>query len=87
MVRQASISLLLHLNLFLHYSNTVLTKSGGGHYSSQRSLGAGPSGGHGAQQNYWGNSMYPPDINSWYEYGMDPMRFLKKRMFDRLMFS
>lgn len=68
MVRQASISLLLLLNI---YFPTVLSKSGGGHYSSQRSLGTGPSGGHGAQQNYWGNSMYPPDINSWYEYGMN----------------
>lgn len=66
MLRQASISLFILLNF-----NLIQSKSGGGHYSSQRSLGSGPLTGHGsASQTYWGTSMYPPDINSWYEYGM-----------------
>ena len=68
MVRQASFIIFLFL-IF----NKSDCKSGGGHYSSQRSLGSGLSGGHGGssgmQQNIWGNSWYPQDMNAWYDYG------------------
>ncbi len=52
--------------------NKANCKSGGGHYSSQRSL-SGSSGGHGlsggSQQNFWANAWSPQDMNAWYDYG------------------
>jgi hypothetical protein len=55
---------------------SVNCKSGGGHYSSQRSLAAGPSAGHGLSAGnqlqssmHWGNSLLPFDMNNWYDYG------------------
>jgi hypothetical protein len=62
------------IKLFIVLFNKANCKSGGGHYSSQRTL-SGPSG-HGSsggnqQQNsmYWGNSLFPQDTNAWYDYG------------------
>ncbi len=58
--------------LFLLF-NKANCKSGGGHYSSQRSLGSGSSSGYGGsggmQQHLWSNSWYPQDMNAWYDYG------------------
>jgi len=52
--------------------NKADCKSGGGHYSSQRSLGSGgPSGGFGGSAptlGHWGNT-WSSDISSWYDYG------------------
>jgi hypothetical protein len=66
----SSIVFILVKTLFIFF-NKVNCKSGGGHYSSQRSLGAGPAGGHGssAGNQLWRDSWFPQDMNSWYEYG------------------
>jgi hypothetical protein len=73
MVRQASFIVFILIKTLSVLFNKANCKSGGGHYSSQRSLGSGPSGGHGMsgvnQQNLWGNSWYPQDMNAWYDYG------------------
>lgn len=71
MVRQASFIVFILIKTLSVLLNKAHCKSGGGHYSSQRSL-SGPSGGHGSggsQQNFWGNTWYPQDMNSWYDYG------------------
>jgi len=56
--------------------NKAECKSGGGHYSSQRTLGSNSPSGHGMTggnqlQNsiQWGNSWLPLDIHGWYDYG------------------
>lgn len=54
--------------------NRIECRSSGGHYSSQRSLGTGgPTGGYGmstgSQSPNSINSLFPFDMNSWYEYG------------------
>jgi hypothetical protein len=78
MVREASSIGLFFLRLILVLLNKAECKSGGGHYSSQRTLGSSPpAGGHGMMggnqlQNpmHWSNSWLPSDINAWYDYGM-----------------
>jgi hypothetical protein len=71
MRRQASSIVFILIKTLFVVFNKVNAKSGGGHYSSQRSLGAGPSGGHGVSMGsqHWSNSFFPQDMNSWYEYG------------------
>jgi hypothetical protein len=77
MVRQASSIVFIFLRLFLVLFDKAESKSGGGHYSSQRTLGSGSTGSHGSGggsqfQNpmQWSNSWLPSDINTWYDYGM-----------------
>lgn len=61
--------------LFLLDFHLIESKSGGGHYSSQRSLSSGTSSssfGHGPmnqgpQAFYWNNPWINSDPNSWYE--------------------
>lgn len=73
MVRQASFIIFIFIKIFFLLLNKANCKSGGGHYSSQRQLGSGSTGGHGGsggmQQNFWGNSWHPQDMNAWYDYG------------------
>jgi hypothetical protein len=77
MVQQASFINFIVIISFIVLCNKAECKSGGGHYSSQRTLGSGPtSGGHGMSaanqlQNsmHWSNSWLPMDINAWYEHG------------------
>jgi hypothetical protein len=74
MLRQASSIIFILIKIFFVFFNKVNCKSGGGHYSTQRSLGSGSSAGHGSSggnqpQNFWSNSWYPQDINGWYDYG------------------
>jgi hypothetical protein len=76
MVRQASSIGFIFLKIFFVLFNKAECKPGVGHYSSQRTLGSGSYGGHGIiggnqLQNsmHYGNSLYPLDINSWYDYG------------------
>lgn len=77
MLRQASsIDFIIIINIILVLFNKVECKSGGGHYSSQRTLSSGSPSGHGMiggnqLQNsmHWSNSLYPLDINTWYDYG------------------
>ncbi|CAF1092032.1 unnamed protein product [Rotaria sp. Silwood1] len=73
MVRQVSYIVFILITTLFELFNKVNCKSGGGHYSSQRSLGTGSSGGYGAsagnQQHFWGNSWFPQDMNAWYDYG------------------
>ncbi|CAF4585511.1 unnamed protein product, partial [Rotaria sp. Silwood2] len=72
MVRQASFIVFILITILFELFNKANCKSGGGHYSSQRSLGTGSSGGYGVsagnQQNFWGNSWFPQDMNAWYDY-------------------
>jgi len=77
MVRQASSIVFIFIKLFLVLFNKAESKSGGGHYSSQRTLGSNSAGSHGSvggsqfqNQIPWSNSWLPLDINSWYDYGM-----------------
>jgi len=72
-----SFGFILLKTLFIFF-NKVNAKSGGGHYSSQRSLGGGPSGGHGSAMGsqHWNNPWYSHDINSWYDYGKSFIRIL-----------
>ncbi|CAF3299274.1 unnamed protein product [Rotaria socialis] len=75
MVRHVLSIGLIFSSLILVILNKAECKSGGGHYSSQRSLGSGPSAGYGFsgsghQQNSmnWGNPWFSSDLNSWYDY-------------------
>ncbi|CAF1557690.1 unnamed protein product [Adineta ricciae] len=68
MLRKVSVIVLICVEIvFLHFDE-VICKPGGGHYSSQRTLGSGSSGSHGGsignQQNAWGNPWSPEDVNS-----------------------
>lgn len=73
MVRQASSIVFILITSLYTLFNKANCKSGGGHYSSQRSLGSGSSGGYGLsagnQQNFLSNSWFPQDMNLWYDYG------------------
>lgn len=73
MVRQASSIIFILITSLIALFNKANGKSGGGHYSSQRSLASGSSGGHGVsagnQQNYWNNPWMAQDMNAWYDYG------------------
>jgi hypothetical protein len=84
MVREASIIVFILIKTFFLLFNKANCKSGGGHYSSQRSLGSGPSTGHGGsignQQNFYGSSWFPQDINAWYDYGKDIQLFITIRI-------
>ncbi|CAF3073123.1 unnamed protein product [Rotaria sp. Silwood2] len=75
MVRQASFIVFILITILFELFNKANCKSGGGHYSSQRSLGTGSSGGYGVsagnQQNFWGNSWFPQDMNAWYDYALN----------------
>ncbi|CAF0938516.1 unnamed protein product [Rotaria sordida] len=68
MVRQASFIVFILITTLFVLFDKANCKSGGGHYSSQRSLGTGSSGGYGMsvgnQQNFWGNSWFPQDMNA-----------------------
>lgn len=77
MVRQASSIVFIFLRLYLVLFNKAESKSGGGHYSSQRTLSSGSGGSHaslGGNQfqnpTQWSHSWLPSDINTWYDYGM-----------------
>ncbi|CAF1110362.1 unnamed protein product [Adineta ricciae] len=75
MLRKVSVIVLICVEIvFLHFDE-VICKPGGGHYSSQRTLGSGSSGSHGGsignQQNAWGNPWSPEDVNSWYDYALN----------------
>jgi hypothetical protein len=76
MVRQASSIGFIFLKLIFVLFNKAECKSGGGHYSSQRTLGSNYPGGYGMTggnqlQNpmQWGNSWLPSDLHGWYDYG------------------
>jgi hypothetical protein len=76
MVRQTSSIGFLFLKLILVLFNKAECKSGGGHYSSQRTLGSNVPGGYGMaggspSQNsmQWSNSWLPLDLHAWYDYG------------------
>ncbi|CAF1236098.1 unnamed protein product [Rotaria magnacalcarata] len=75
MVRQASSVVFILLTILYTLFNQANCKSGGGHYSSQRSLSSGSSGGYGYspgnQQNSMSNSWFPQDMNSWYDYALN----------------
>ncbi|CAF3368314.1 unnamed protein product [Rotaria socialis] len=72
MVRQASSIVFILLTILYTLFNQANCKSGGGHYSSQRSLSSVSSSGYGYspgnQQNSISNSWFPQDMNSWYDY-------------------
>ena len=76
MARQATSIVFILIKTLAIFLNKANCKSGGGHYSSQRTLGSGPSGGHGSPAGnqpqssmFWGNSWFPQDSNAWYDYG------------------
>lgn len=72
MFHQTSTICLVFLKLYLVLFDKAECKSGGGHYSSQRTLGSS-SGGFGGGQSqgvgHWGNAWLPSDLNLWYDFG------------------
>lgn len=87
MVRQASSSIhQFYLTLLLVLFNRAECKSGGGHYSSQRTLGSASIGGSQSSNSIpWSNTWLPLDINTWYDYGMED--FLLLLLLFRLMYE
>lgn len=77
MVRQVFSMILIYIHIFLVLFDEAECKSGGGHYSSQRTLNSGPSGGHGFSGNsfqpssmHWSNNpWFSSDLDGWYDYG------------------
>ncbi|CAF0761500.1 unnamed protein product [Rotaria sp. Silwood1] len=74
MVQQLSSIGFILIRIFLVLFNKAECKSSGGHYSSQRTLNSGPSGGHGFSsvnqlQNpmYWSSSWFPSDLDSFHD--------------------
>lgn len=67
--QQASTIIFLLIKIIFILFDEVNCKSGGGHYSSQRSLASGLSGGYSgsASQGHWGNPW--SDMSAWYDYG------------------
>lgn len=78
MFQQTPTICFVFLKFYLVLFEKAECKSGGGHYSSQRTLGSnsGGFGGNQAQSSaHWGNTWLPSDLNPWYDFGRFSFKF------------